>query len=93
MNALPLTVIAALLARAAGTAQARNLGDRHKDHATAGNVLACGMGFDLKRHSPLSQITRDAIGRLVPVWSCSVAEPCPPRISEGLRASDLDHTS
>ena len=35
------------------------------------NVLNYGMGYDLKRFSPLNQINRDTIKRLVPVWNYS----------------------
>src|SRR6201996_5322385 len=35
------------------------------------NVLNYGMGYDLKRFSPLTQINRDTIKHLVPVWNYS----------------------
>ena len=35
------------------------------------DVLNYGMGYDLKRFSPLDQINRDTVKRLVPVWNYS----------------------
>ena len=35
------------------------------------NVLNYGMGYDLQRFSPLTQINRDTVKRLVPVWNYS----------------------
>ena len=35
------------------------------------DVLNYGMGYDLKRFSPLNQINRDTVKRLVPVWNYS----------------------
>ena len=37
----------------------------------SGNVLNYGMGYDLKRFSPLTQINRDTIKHLVPIWNYS----------------------
>ena len=35
------------------------------------NVLNYGMGYNLQRFSPLTQINRDTVKRLVPVWNYS----------------------
>jgi alcohol dehydrogenase (cytochrome c) len=39
--------------------------------ADTGNVLNYGMGYSLQRYSPLKQINKDTIKRLVPVWNYS----------------------
>jgi alcohol dehydrogenase (cytochrome c) len=42
------------------------------DAKTPDNVLTQGMGYDLKRYSPLNKINRETVKRLVPVWSYSM---------------------
>jgi alcohol dehydrogenase (cytochrome c) len=37
------------------------------------NVLTFGMGYDLKMYSPLRQINKSNIKRLVPIWNLSLA--------------------
>jgi alcohol dehydrogenase (cytochrome c) len=37
------------------------------------NVTTFGMGYDLKMYSPLRQINKSNVKRLVPVWSTSLA--------------------
>ena len=37
------------------------------------NVTNFGMGYDLKMYSPLKQIDKSNVKRLVPVWSFSLA--------------------
>ena len=37
------------------------------------NVLTFGMGYDLKMYSPLSQINKSTIKRLVPIWNMSLS--------------------
>jgi alcohol dehydrogenase (cytochrome c) len=52
------------------------------------NVLNFGMGYDLKRFSPLKQINRDTVKRLVPVWNYSYddnkAEESQPLVYNGV---------
>lgn len=60
-------LLLAPLAQAAVTAK-----DLENDAKTPDNVLTQGMGYDLKRYSPLNQINRQTIKRLVPVWSYSM---------------------
>ena len=43
-----------------------------RDAQTPGDVLLHSMGYDRKSYSPLAQIDRSNIHRLVPVWSASV---------------------
>lgn len=55
-------------------AGAQTFDDLKNDTATPGDVLTYGMGYDLKRYSPLAQINRDTVRRLVPVWAYSLAD-------------------
>ena len=46
--------------------------DELKNGATdTGNVVNYGMGYNLQRYSPLDQINRSNVRRLVPAWSYS----------------------
>jgi len=38
------------------------------------NVLNYGMGYNLQRFSPLTQINKDNVKNLVPVWNYSFAD-------------------
>src|SRR6202789_319167 len=38
------------------------------------NVLNYGMGYNLQRFSPLTQINKDTVKNLVPVWNYSLAD-------------------
>jgi alcohol dehydrogenase (cytochrome c) len=42
------------------------------DGKNTDNVTTYGMGYDLKRYSPLTQINTSTVKRLVPVWSASL---------------------
>ena len=52
------------------------------------NVTTYGMGYDLKRYSPLRQINTSNIKRLVPIWSTSLAndlgEQAQPMVYDGV---------
>ncbi len=52
------------------------------------NVLNYGMGYNLQRFSPLTQINRDTVKRLVPVWNYSYddnkSEESQPLIYQGV---------
>ncbi len=63
---------AAAFACAAGAAAAQTLEELANDASTPGDILTYGMGYDLKRHSPLKQIDRTTVKRLVPVWAYSL---------------------
>ena len=43
--------------------------DLENDAKTPDNVLTQGMGYDLKRYSPLNKINKENVKRLVPVWN------------------------
>jgi len=61
--------LALLFAPAAASAQTA---DELVNGATdTGNVLNYGMGYNLQRFSPLTQINKDTVKRLVPVWNYS----------------------
>src|SRR5271155_3693494 len=64
-----IIVVAALLI--AGRAQAQTGDELAKGASDSANVLNYGMGYDLQRHSPLSQINKKTVKRLVPVWNYS----------------------
>ena len=38
------------------------------------NVLIYGMGYSANRYSPLTQITKENVGKLVPAWSYSLGD-------------------
>jgi alcohol dehydrogenase (cytochrome c) len=48
--------------------------DLKADAGTTGDVLVYGMGYSGQRFSPLTQINKDNVGRLVPVWAYSLAD-------------------
>ena len=60
---------------------------RRADHGTqnTANVLNYGMGYELQRYSPLKQINRQTVKRLVPVWNYSYDD----NRSRGIAAAGL----
>jgi alcohol dehydrogenase (cytochrome c) len=48
--------------------------DLKADAGTTGDVLVYGMGYSGQRFSPLTQINKENVGRLVPVWAYSLAD-------------------
>ena len=62
---------------AGGTASAQTLDElkadgQLTDALKTDNVLTYGMGYQLQRYSPLNQINRNTIKRLVPIWNVSL---------------------
>src|SRR4030095_15151503 len=55
-----------------GAAWSQTLNDLKNDGKNTDNVLTYGMGYHLQRFSPLKQIDKTNIKRLVPVWSVSL---------------------
>ena len=53
-------------------AQAQTAEDLLNKRGNTDNVTAFGMGYDLKMYSPLKQINKSNVKRLVPVWSFSL---------------------
>ena len=64
--------------RAGFVARARPRPDDGRDHdgKNTDNVLTASMGLDRKSYSPLKQINKSNIKRLVPVWSTSLMNDC-----------------
>ena len=67
--------IALALAVAPSAVPAQTAQDLIKDQDTPGNVLTYGMGYGLQRFSPLTQIGKASVKRLVPVWNFSLNNP------------------
>jgi alcohol dehydrogenase (cytochrome c) len=55
-------------------ALAQTADDLKNDEKTTGDVLVYGMGYSANRFSPLTQINKDNVARLVPVWAYSLAD-------------------
>ena len=69
------TLLAALVSAALPmTALAQTADELKNDEKTPGDVLTYGMGYGHQRFSPLTQINRDNVKRLVPAWSYSMAD-------------------
>src|SRR4051812_46615562 len=55
-----------------GMASAQTLEDLKNDGKNTDNILTYGMGYHQQRHSPLKQIDKTTVKRLVPVWNPSL---------------------
>ena len=81
-------LIAALLCGCFTLAQAQTAQDLLTDGKNTENITTYGMGYDMKRYSPLKQINTSNVKRLVPVWSMSMAndlgEQAQPMIYNGV---------
>jgi alcohol dehydrogenase (cytochrome c) len=53
----------------------QSLEDLKNDGQNPDNVLTYGMGYSLHRYSPLKQIDKSNVKRLVPVWNLSLDNP------------------
>ncbi len=69
-----LLLAAALSAALPFAALAQSADDLKNDEKTPADVLVYGMGYSGDRYSPLTQINKDNVGKLVPVWSYSLAD-------------------
>src|SRR3989475_1696875 len=65
-------VLAALLCSWCGFGSAQTAEELFNDRKNTENVTTFGMGYDLKMWSPLGQINRSNIKRLVPIWNFSL---------------------
>lgn len=63
---------AAVLVLLGGAASAQTLDDLKNDGKNPDNILTYGMGYHQQRYSPLKQIDKATVKRLVPVWSLSL---------------------
>jgi alcohol dehydrogenase (cytochrome c) len=66
-------LLASLLGAACSLAQAQTAAELQADGRNTENVLTFGMGPNLQMWSPLKQIDRSNVKRLVPVWTFSTA--------------------
>src|SRR5437016_6319457 len=65
-------LLATVLAVSPVPAFAQTSEELNSDGRNADNVLTQSMGFDRKSYSPLAQINKSNVKRLVPVWSTSL---------------------
>ena len=81
-------VLPIVLILTAGPALAQTVAELVDDPQTPENVLTHSMGYDRKSYSPLAQINKSNIHRLVPIWSASVmnefGELAAPVVYEGV---------
>ena len=69
------TLLAALVSAGVPMlALAQTADELRNDDKTPGDVLTYGMGLNQQRFSPLTQINRQTVKRLVPAWSYSMAD-------------------
>jgi alcohol dehydrogenase (cytochrome c) len=69
------TLLAVLVSAAVPTmVLAQTSEDLKNDEKSTGDVLVYGMGYSAQRYSPLTQINKQNVNRLVPVWSYSLAD-------------------
>src|SRR6267154_355933 len=67
-----IRILAAVLALSPTFASGQTTEELNSDGKSTDNVLTQSMGFDRKSYSPLAQINKSNIKRLVPVWSTSL---------------------
>ena len=66
-------ILAAILCTCCGLALGQTAEELISDGKNTENVTTFGMGYDLKMYSPLKQINKSNVKRLVPVWSFSTS--------------------
>jgi alcohol dehydrogenase (cytochrome c) len=67
-----LSIVAVAMMAGGVAASAQTLEDLKNDGKNPDNILTYGMGYHQNRYSPLKQIDRTNIKRLVPIWSLSL---------------------
>jgi alcohol dehydrogenase (cytochrome c) len=72
MKAITAAAVTLMLA---GAASAQTLDDLKNDGKNPDNILTYGMGYSLNRYSPLKQIDKATVKRLVPIWNLSLDNP------------------
>ncbi|MGZ5119696.1 MAG: PQQ-dependent dehydrogenase, methanol/ethanol family, partial [Burkholderiales bacterium] len=65
-------VFAAAFLISASIAHAQTQSELSNDGKNTDNVLTYGMGYHQNRYSPLRQINKRTVKRLVPIWSTSL---------------------
>ena len=68
-----LSMVAVTTMFAAG-ALAQSQDDLKNDEKTPGDVLVYGMGYSGNRYSPLTQINKENVKKLVPKWAFSITD-------------------
>mgnify|MGYP003339404015 FL=1 len=68
----PLFTAILLLASATVFAQSMDELKRDGNGGSTDNVVTFGMGYHQQRYSPLKQINKSTVKRLVPIWSASL---------------------
>jgi alcohol dehydrogenase (cytochrome c) len=69
-----LMLFAALLSAIPFAALAQTADDLKNDEKTPGDVLVYGMGYSGNRYSPLTQINKENVSKLVPVWGYAMSD-------------------
>ena len=72
-NLCLLAIIVMILSAWPGSGLAQTTGDLVNDQESADNVLTLSMGYDRKSYSPLDEINRSNVKRLVPIWNASMS--------------------
>ena len=84
----PLVIAAFVLLLAMTPASAQTLDDLKNDGKNTDNVLTYGMGYRQNRYSPLKQIDKSNVKRLVPIWNLSLdnqwGEQAQPLVYDGV---------
>src|SRR5215813_11126958 len=65
-------LMAILLGLSPGLGSAQTMDELLNDGKNTDNVLTLSMGFARQNYSPLNQINKGSVKRLVPVWSTSL---------------------
>src|SRR5215212_3051406 len=76
-------IFAALISTLPLAALAQTADELKNDEKTPGDVLTYGMGYSQQRFSPLTQVNRQSVKRLVPAWAYSMSD------NRGLEAQAL----
>ena len=83
-----IAMAAALLFTGINVASAQTLSDLKNDGKNSDNILTYGMGYHQNRYSPLAQINKGNVKRMVPVWTLSLenelGEQAQPLIYDGV---------
>ena len=66
-------ILTALLFACCASAYAQTAADLLNKSGNTDNVTTFGMGYDMKMYSPLKQINKSNVKRLVPVWNFSTS--------------------
>src|SRR5438128_1721953 len=73
LGAVTLAPLLLSLLSLAGVSLAQTAEELLNDGRNTENVVTYGMGYDLKRYSPLTQINTSNVKRLVPVWNTTLS--------------------